>query len=85
MINVTFKAVYKVKQGRKMVDKVSEFMETHKSESDAKLRAMALNWQIVKIEQVTKWTLFKLAIAATEGLERIGYAMESVTGAVTLL
>ena len=51
---MTFKAVYKVKRGRKMIETVSEFMEMHKNESDAKLRAMALNWQIVKIEQVTK-------------------------------
>lgn len=52
MIKVTFRSEYKVKQGRKMVYKISEWTEEIKTEADAKLRAMALNWQIVKIEAV---------------------------------
>jgi len=35
-----------------MVQKVSEWTEYVKTESDAKLRAMALNWEIVKLEVV---------------------------------
>lgn len=50
MLTVTFRSEYKVKQGRKWVSKVSEWTEQIKTESDARLRAMALNWQIVKME-----------------------------------
>lgn len=52
MVKVTYRSSYKVKQGRKWVDKVSEWQESIKDESSAKLRAMALNWQIVKMEAV---------------------------------
>lgn len=50
MIKVTFRATYQRKEGRKWVTKVSEWAETVKTEADARLRAMALNWEIVKIE-----------------------------------
>lgn len=50
MFKVTFKASYKVKQGRKWVSKTSEWVEVIKTESDARLRALALNWEIIKIE-----------------------------------
>jgi hypothetical protein len=50
MIKVTFKKSYQIKEGRKWVIKVSEWEEVIKTEADAKLRAMALNWEIVKIE-----------------------------------
>lgn len=49
MFKVTFKKAYQVKEGRKWVTKVSEWDEEIKTESDAKLRAMALNWKIVKM------------------------------------
>ena len=52
MIKVTFESNYKVKEGRKWVDKTSQWNELIKTESDAKLRALALNWQIVKMEKV---------------------------------
>lgn len=52
MLKVTYRAQYPVKQGRKMVQKVSEWTEYVKTEADAKLRAMALNWEIVKLEVV---------------------------------
>lgn len=51
-MKVTYRATYKVKQGRKMVEKVSEWTEEIKTEADARLRALALNWQIVKLETV---------------------------------
>lgn len=50
MFKVTFKAECEVKEGRKWVKKSFEFEELHKSESDARLRAMALNWLILKVE-----------------------------------
>lgn len=50
MFKVTFKSTCKVKEGRKWVLKSFEWVEFIKTESDAKLRAMALNWQIVRIE-----------------------------------
>lgn len=49
MFKVIFKTTYKVKEGRVWVQKHSTFEEIVKSEADAKLRAMALNWQIVQI------------------------------------
>lgn len=52
MFKVTFKKSYQVKEGRKWVTKVSEWNETIKTEADARLRAMALNWEIVKIEPI---------------------------------
>lgn len=52
MLNVTFKSTYQVKQGRKMVAKTSEWVEQIQDEASARLRAMALNWQIVNIEVV---------------------------------
>lgn len=50
MLKVTFKSEYKVKENRKWVTKISEWTEEIKTEADARLRALALNWQIVKIE-----------------------------------
>lgn len=50
MVKVTYRSAYQVKQGRKMVQKVSEWTETAPDAAAAKLRAMALNWQIVKME-----------------------------------
>lgn len=50
MLKVTFRKTYQVKDGRKMVSKTSEWTEEIKTEADAKLRAMALNWEIVCIE-----------------------------------
>lgn len=50
MKTVTFKTYYKVKEGRKWVEKSSEIVEQVKTEADAKLRALALNWIIIKIE-----------------------------------
>ena len=52
MLKVTYKKSYQVKEGRKWITKVSEWDETIKTEADAKLRAMALNWEIVKMEVV---------------------------------
>lgn len=52
MLKVTFKKQYKVKEGRKWVLKVSQWDETIKTEDDARLRAMALNWEIVTMEAV---------------------------------
>ena len=52
MLKVTFKSTYKVKEGRYWITKTSEWTEEIRSESDAKLRAMALNWQIIKIEAI---------------------------------
>lgn len=52
MLRVTFKASYQVKEGRKWIAKVSEWNELIKTETDARLRAMALNWVIVKIETI---------------------------------
>jgi hypothetical protein len=49
MLKVTFKKQYQVKEGRKWVSKISEWDEFIKNEADAKLRAMALNWEIVKM------------------------------------
>lgn len=53
MLQVTFKSSYKVKEKGKWVNKTSEWDEFIKTESLAKLRAMALNWEIVKIKQYT--------------------------------
>lgn len=50
MLRVTFKAECEVKEGRNWVRKAFEFQETHKSEADARLRALALNWLILKVE-----------------------------------
>lgn len=50
MKRVTFKKVWTKKEGRKLVTVISEWTEEVKTEADAKLRAMALNWDIVKIE-----------------------------------
>lgn len=50
MVKVTFKAECEVKEGRKWVKKSFEFTETHKTEVDARLRALALNWHIVSVE-----------------------------------
>jgi hypothetical protein len=50
MLTVTFKAEYPIKEGRKWVKKASVWTEQIKDAESAKLRAMALNWQIVKIE-----------------------------------
>jgi hypothetical protein len=52
MLKVTFESSYKVKEGRKWVNKTSQWDEFIKDEEDAKLRALALNWQIVKMEKV---------------------------------
>lgn len=52
MLKVTFQASYPVKQGRRWVQKVSQWDEMVKTEADAKIRANALNWVIVKIEKV---------------------------------
>jgi hypothetical protein len=52
MIKVTYKSNYKVKEGRKWVEKTSQWDEVIKTEADARLRALALNWQIVKVESV---------------------------------
>lgn len=52
MLKVTFQSTVKVKQGRKLITKTFQNVEEHKTEADAKLRAMALNWQIVSIETV---------------------------------
>lgn len=50
MLKVTFKKSYQIKEGRKWVTKTSQWVEGIKTEADAKLRAMALNWEIVKME-----------------------------------
>ncbi len=51
MKKVIFKSVAKVKQGRKMVSKIFEIIEhTDASDDMIKLRAMALNWQLISIE-----------------------------------
>ena len=50
MFRVTFKA-RPVKIGKKLRT-FPAFEETHKSEADVRLRAMALNWDIVKIERI---------------------------------
>lgn len=52
MFKVTYKAQYQVKEKRKLVNKVSIWTEDVKSEADARLRAMALNWTIVSLEKV---------------------------------
>ena len=49
-IKVTFKSVYKAKEGRKWVQKESLIVETMSAVADYKLRALALNWQIVSVE-----------------------------------
>lgn len=51
MIKVTFQSTYKVKEGRKWVEKTSVWSEVVKTESDAKLRAMALSWTILSMEK----------------------------------
>lgn len=50
MFKVTYKSIYKVKSGRKWAEKSSQWEETIKDESSAKLRALALNWHIVSIK-----------------------------------
>lgn len=50
MLKVTFKATYPAKEGRKWVTKASTWVELIKTEADARLRALALNWEIIKIE-----------------------------------
>ena len=52
MIKVTYQAQYQVKQGRRWVSKISTWTEEVKTESDAKLRAMALSWTIISMEKV---------------------------------
>ena len=52
MFKVTFKSNYKVKSGRKWVEKTSVWSENINTESDAKLRAIALNWIIISMERV---------------------------------
>lgn len=53
MIKVTFRTFYKVKVKRKWVDKTGEIVEyITGTEQDARIRAMALNWTIVKIEGI---------------------------------
>jgi hypothetical protein len=52
MFKVTFTKTVQVKQGRKMVSKTYENVETHTSEANYRLRAMALNWQIKSVEAV---------------------------------
>ena len=49
MLRVIFRSTYKVKQGRKWVEKSSTWEEYIKDENSAKLRALALNWEIVEI------------------------------------
>lgn len=49
MITFTFKSVYKVKQGRKMVEKSSTWDADFKSEFDGRLIASAMNWTILAI------------------------------------
>ena len=49
-MKITFKKTYQVKEGRKKVLKTSEWTEEIKTLLDAQLRAMALNWEIVKVE-----------------------------------
>lgn len=51
MKKVTFKTQCKVKEGRKWVTKEFEVVEfTSADEQSIRLRAMALNWTLVKIE-----------------------------------
>lgn len=50
MIKVTFGATYRVKEGKRWVEKTSQWVETIDNEASAKLRALALNWYIIKIE-----------------------------------
>lgn len=52
MIKVTFRKIYQIKEGRKIITKESQWSENIKNESDARLRAMALGWEIVKMENV---------------------------------
>lgn len=62
MLKVTYKSSFKVKEGRKWVEKGSQWDEVIEQSSQfptiesmkagAKLRALALNWQIVKMEVV---------------------------------
>ena len=51
MYKVTFEASYQVKEGHKWISKVSRWDEIIKTEADARLRAMALNWSIIRIEK----------------------------------
>ena len=51
MLKVTFESKCKVKENRRWVMKTFRFEEQHKTKSDAQLRALALNWTIVKIEE----------------------------------
>lgn len=50
MFKVTFKA--RPIMIKKKIAEFPSFEETHKTEADAKLRALALNWDIVKIERI---------------------------------
>ncbi len=52
MIEVTFSARCKIKEGRKLTERFFTWTELHKTESDARLRALALNWEIVKIQHI---------------------------------
>lgn len=59
-LKVTYESKYKVKEGRKWVTKVSQFEEMHRSEADARLRALALNWTIVLIRERGKSCLIHM-------------------------
>jgi hypothetical protein len=49
-IKVTFKTNFKIKEGRKWISKSSEIVEIMASDADYRLRALALNWEVVKVE-----------------------------------
>lgn len=49
-VRVTFKSTYKIKENRKWVVKTSQWEEIVPDQQSAKLRAMALNLIIVKME-----------------------------------
>jgi hypothetical protein len=52
MKKVIFKSVAKVKEGRKMIQKVFEIIEyTEADDAAIRLRAMAMNWQLISIEK----------------------------------
>lgn len=52
MLKITFESSYKVKEDRKWVKKTSQWDELIKDEASARLRALALNWTIIKIEKI---------------------------------
>ena len=52
MFKVTFQSNYKIKESRKWANKTSQWDEIIKTEGDARLRALALNWQIIKMEKI---------------------------------